>query len=64
MENLIMCDFCNKRKDIKLSNSPLDKELQPDTAIIMDKGLVLLKNHRAFGFFDIKYCPFCGEKII
>lgn len=58
-----MCKYCEFPRDIKLSSSPLDKELQPDTAIILDKGIVLLKNHRAFGFFDIKYCPFCGEKI-
>lgn len=58
-----MCKYCEFPRDIKISNSPLDKELQPDTAIILDKGIVLLKNHRAFGFFDINYCPFCGEKL-
>lgn len=59
----MMCSYCEFPRDIKISNSPLNQELQPDTAIILDKGIVLLKSHKACGFFDINYCPFCGEKI-
>lgn len=58
-----MCQYCNNRKDIKINPSPLEKEKQPDTAFIMDKGIILLKNHSAFGYIEINYCPICGGKL-
>lgn len=58
-----MCNFCSKRKDIKINPSPLDKSNQPDTAIIVDRGIVLLKQDRGYGYIDINYCPFCGNKL-
>lgn len=58
-----MCKYCKNRKDIMVYPSPLDAESQPDTAILMDKGLVLMKRHRAYGYIEINYCPICGEKL-
>lgn len=58
-----MCDFCGKRKDIRINPSPLDIKEQPDMALIMDRGIVLLKRHRAFGYMDINYCPICGKSL-
>ena len=58
-----MCKYCENKSDIKINPSPLDKERQPDTAIIMDKGIVLLKRNVAYGYIDINYCPICGRKI-
>ena len=47
-----MCDYCDKRKDIKINPSPLYEEDQPDSAVIMDGGIVLFKNHLAFVSID------------
>lgn len=59
-----MCEYCDKRKNIKINPSPLHKEDQPDSAVIMDGGMVLFKNHLAFGSIDFDYCPMCGRKLV
>lgn len=58
-----MCSYCKNRKDIKVYPSTLDVENQPDTAILMDKGLILMKRHTAFNYMEVNYCPICGEKL-
>ena len=59
-----MCEYCDKRKNIKINPSPLYEEDQPDSAVIMDGGMVLFKNHLAFGSIDFDYCPMCGRKLV
>ena len=59
-----MCEYCDKRKNIKINPSPLHEEDQPDSAVIMDGGMVLFKNHLAFGNIDFDYCPMCGRKLV
>lgn len=59
-----MCEYCDKRKNIKINPSPLHEEYQPDSAVIMDGGMVLFKNHLAFGSMDFDYCPMCGRKLV
>ena len=58
-----MCKYCSVRKDIIINPSPMDIDLQPNKSIIMNDGLVLLKNGRAYGYININYCPMCGCKL-
>ncbi|MDK7627782.1 DUF6980 family protein [Clostridium perfringens] len=67
---LMNCDFCKEPfgKEFKINKSPNDFE-QPNEAFIYlmendTPGIVLMKNKSSSGWFDIKYCPFCGEKLI
>lgn len=59
-----MCKYCDKGKNIKINPSPLYEEDQPDSAVIMGDGMVLFKNHLAFGSIDFDYCPMCGRKLV
>lgn len=59
----VLCQHCENRKDIKINPSPLEKEKQPDTAILMNKGIILLKRNEGFGYIQINYCPVCGREL-
>ncbi|EOU1596814.1 hypothetical protein QYB28_002953 [Clostridium perfringens] len=63
------CKFCMKPfgKEFKVNRS-VNKFEQPDAAFLHllegdEPGIVLLKRNNGCGWFDIKYCPFCGEKL-
>ncbi|WP_025647657.1 hypothetical protein [Clostridium perfringens] len=63
------CDFCKKPfgKEFEINRSP-NKFQQPDRAFLHllvddEPGIVLLKRDSGCGWFDIKYCPFCGDTL-
>lgn len=63
------CEFCKRPfgKDFKINKSP-NKFQQPDTAFLHllendVPGIILLKRNSNCGWFDINYCPFCGENL-
>ncbi|HBI6994835.1 hypothetical protein WHY64_09385 [Clostridium perfringens] len=62
------CDFCRRPygKEFEVKESLFNLE-QPDKAFVLIDGdkpeIVLTKRGSSSGYFDIKYCPFCGEKL-
>jgi len=63
-----MCNYCLKkpRQAISIKKSPAEKETQPTEARInfYEKPyIVLFRYGMAQGYFNIKYCPFCGENL-
>lgn len=63
------CKYCNGRygASFRVGKSPVEWQ-QTDEAFIMQSpgdtpGIVLMQWHVACGYFDIKYCPFCGRKL-
>lgn len=57
------CKYCLCKKDIIVNESPSELAGQPNRAIIMGDGIVLLRYGSAFGYMDINFCPMCGKKL-
>lgn len=65
-----MCKYCEGEfgKDFSIIKHHTGIN-QPNSGQIINTktdtlGIVLWNNKTASGCFDIKYCPFCGKKII
>lgn len=62
------CDFYRRPygKEFEVKESLFNLE-QPDKAFVLIDGdkpeIVLTKRGSSSRYFDIKYCPFCGEKL-
>ena len=71
-----MCEFCRQRKDentiygkdIKINQCASATDLS-DARIIKNvndekAGIIIFKQCKAGGYFDINYCPICGRKLV
>jgi hypothetical protein len=65
------CAFCND-EDIKLTPcangdhnliAMIHGDIDRQTRIEDNFGIMILNFGRGLGFFDIKYCPICGRKL-
>lgn len=63
------CDFCNKEFGRSFSVKHHHTQIQqPDNGQIVQSkndtsGIVLWRHGTASGYFDIQYCPFCGDRL-
>ena len=70
-----MCEFCRQRKDentiygkdIKINQCASATDLSYAKIIknVNDEkaGIIIFKQCKACGYFDINYCPMCGRKL-
>lgn len=71
-----MCEFCRQRKDentiygkdIKINQCASATDLSYAKIIknVNDEkaGIIIFKQCKAGGYFDINYCPMCGRKLV
>ena len=72
-----MCDFCNKYhsikgitigKSIEINQCATETDLK-DCQVYLNKGdkpsiIIFDRYGAARGYFDIKFCPMCGRKLV